>query len=142
MPNKAIAPPKTHVAPTQTTLAERLDFALRVSKYPSKAALAKAVGVERQTAYYWFSGRTQAIDSPTLLAVARSLHVRPHWLQTGEGPMMEVIEPTEEETQILMFYRRMTEDDRVVFMKMARTLAGDSPEPPNRGDPYSGKLPR
>lgn len=98
--------------------------------------LATAVGVKRQTAYYWLDGSTKSIDSPTLKRLVDVLGVRGEWLLSGELPVYSAVVPTDDEKQIIGFYRRMTAEDQSVFMKMARTLAGDSNSKPTRDDPY------
>jgi hypothetical protein len=100
------------------------------------------IGVTRQAAYYWFDGKTSSIDSPTLLKVAQVLKVRLRWLQSGEGPMPEAPILTDDETQLIEFFRRMSEEDQRAFMKMARTFASDSDKPATRGDPFAGRVPR
>ncbi len=118
------------------TLADRLKLAMKARGIRSGAALAKLAIVERQTVYYWLNGTTKNIETVTLLRVSEALGVRPEWLLNGALPIYAPPVPTEDEAQIIGFYRRMKSTDQEVFMKMARTLAGDSNEPPTRDDPF------
>lgn len=118
------------------TLADRLKLAMKSRGIVTGAALAKLAIVERQTVYYWLDGTTKNIETITLLRVSRALGVRPEWLLNGELPTYAPPIPTEDETQIIGFYRRMTASDQHVFMKMAKTLAGDSDVPATKDDPF------
>lgn len=118
------------------TLADRLEIAMRARGIENRNQLAKAIKVTRQTVYYWFGGQTKNIDSVNLMKASAALGVRYEWLLRGEMPVYSADPPTDDELQIIGFYRRMSEEDRMVFMKMARTLAGDSDAKPSKADPY------
>lgn len=122
-------------------LAERLAVLLKTSAL-TKAGLGKRLGVTRQTVYYWFNGQTKAIDTETALKLASEFRVRLAWVQNGEEPMYASPELSEDEHQIIAFYKRMSDTDKGVFMKMARTLATDSESKPTRGDPFGLPPPR
>lgn len=118
------------------SLADRIRLAMKACGIGSGAALAKLVGVRRQTAYYWLDGTTKNIESATLIKLSEVLGVRQEWLMAGELPIYSVTRPSDDEQQILGFYRRMATSDKMVFMKMARTLASDSNGSTMKDDPF------
>ena len=122
----------------ESTLADRLSAA--IAGRMTRAALAKRVGVERQTVYYWFNGKTKSIDSEALLRVANVLGLRLEWLQTGAGAMYRSPDLSEDEHQLVAFFRRMEATDQGVLMKMARNLAKDSAKPASEGDPFPAQV--
>lgn len=128
--------------PTETTLADRLETLLGLNPGLTRAGLAARVGVTRQAAYYWFNGKTRAIDSEAAFKIAEKFGVRAAWLQTGHGAMYASPELTDEEKQIIAFYKRMNDQDKNVLMKMARGLAADSDGKRSVGDPFGLPPPR
>lgn len=131
---------RKEVAADVATLADRLNAAL--AGRMTRAALAKRANVERQTVYYWFDGKTKSIDTPTLLRVANVLGVRAEWLQSGEGPMFQLPTLSDDEMQLVAFYRRIKDPtDQGVLMKMARSLAKDAGGAGDSGYPYPDHVP-
>lgn len=139
MKQATVSKKKTVVTNEPGTLSERLTAA--IAGRMTRAGLASKVGVMRQTAYYWFNGKTKSIDSETALKVAKLLGVNQEWLQTGKGAMYAQPELNDDEAQLIGFFRRMNETDKGVFMKMARNLARDADGPGTKDDPFRGQRP-
>ena len=72
-----------------STLSERITMALARRRGGSQAALARACNISGPSVNNWISGRTKTLRGSTMLAAARYLQVRPEWLSTGLGPMVE-----------------------------------------------------
>lgn len=73
--------------PTMTTLAERLERALKLDHTHTKAGMARACGISKPAVSAWFSGATQSLDGQNLLKAADYLGVTPQWLSSGKGRM-------------------------------------------------------
>jgi SOS-response transcriptional repressor LexA len=77
---------------SSTTLQERVTIALSATKGLSQAGLARACEIARSSVNAWVKGGTDSIDGKYLTSAAMYLHVDPHWLSTGEGPMLPLSE--------------------------------------------------
>lgn len=71
----------------QTTLAERLQAAMKGPPPITAAALARACKIKPPSIHAWLSGRTKTIEGANLLAASKLLQVSPDWLATGTGLM-------------------------------------------------------
>ncbi|WP_330727893.1 transcriptional regulator [Burkholderia multivorans] len=70
-----------------TTLAERLEQAMKVPPEKKAADLARACRVRAPSVSDWLSGKTKKMEGANLLLAAEFLNVDPWWLATGEGQM-------------------------------------------------------
>jgi transcriptional regulator with XRE-family HTH domain len=69
----------------QTTLADRLKYAMAGPPKITGLALAKACGVSQPSVSDWLNGTTKSMDGVNLIAAAEFLRVNPKWLATGLG---------------------------------------------------------
>lgn len=74
-----------------TTLAKRLQRAMKEKPEITQVAIARACGIKPPSVSDWLSGKTKQIKGASLMAAARILEVNPEWLATGKPPMK--IEP-------------------------------------------------
>ncbi len=70
-----------------TTLAERLEQAMKLPPEKKAADLARACRVRAPSVSDWLSGKTKKMEGANLLLAAEFLNVDPWWLATGEGHM-------------------------------------------------------
>ncbi|WP_186015129.1 transcriptional regulator [Burkholderia gladioli] len=70
-----------------TTLAERLEQAMKLPPEKKAADLARACRVRAPSVSDWLSGKTKKMEGANLLLAAEFLNVDPWWLATGEGRM-------------------------------------------------------
>ncbi|AOJ81553.1 XRE family transcriptional regulator [Burkholderia savannae] len=70
-----------------TTLAERLEQAMKLPPEKKAADLARACRVRAPSVSDWLSGKTKKMEGANLLLAAEFLNVDPWWLATGEGQM-------------------------------------------------------
>ncbi|CAB5281487.1 XRE family transcriptional regulator [Burkholderia multivorans] len=70
-----------------TTLAERLEQAMKMPPEKKAADLARACRVRAPSVSDWLSGKTKKMEGANLLLAAEFLNVDPWWLATGEGQM-------------------------------------------------------
>ncbi|HDV8349673.1 TPA: transcriptional regulator [Burkholderia vietnamiensis] len=71
-----------------TTLAERLEQAMKLPPEKKAADLARACRVRAPSVSDWLSGKTKKMEGANLLLAAEFLNVDPWWLATGEGQMV------------------------------------------------------
>ena len=87
---------------------------------PTQAAIADALGLNRQTVNRWFFGSAPTVE--TLMEIARKWNVSADWLATGDG---EMIPPSPdglsvEERELVRSYRSASPQVRKVLATMAR----------------------
>lgn len=70
-----------------TTLAERLEVAMKARPEMKPADLARACRVRPPSVSDWLTGKTKKLEGANLLLAAEFLDVDPWWLATGEGEM-------------------------------------------------------
>ena len=70
-----------------STLAERLEIALKGPPKKTQKGLADACNIKPPSVSDWLSGRTKNIEGENLLNAAEYLNVEPRWLISGTGPM-------------------------------------------------------
>lgn len=118
-----------------TTPAARLKLAL-LARGMSQPALAKRIGVKRQTVHYWMTGATKNIDSSNLFAVAKVLGIRPRWLVTGELPMYPSPKMDEEAIQLVGYFEAMTPEAKQTLLKAAEAFAASPSVKASPAAPY------
>lgn len=69
----------------QTTLADRLKYAMAGPPKITGLALAKACGVSQPSVSDWLNGTTKSLDGVNLVLAAEFLKVNAKWLATGLG---------------------------------------------------------
>ena len=90
---------------------------------PTQAAMAKSLGLSRQTVFQWFGGTMPEFENIAL--VAEKWGVSPVWLAAEQGEM--VARPTTtglsaEERDIIRFYRNAQPQRRRALYDMAKAL--------------------
>lgn len=100
----------------------------RAQRKMTQHQLAAAAGVKQPSISELETGETKEISGPTLIALSKSLKVRPEWLVTGAGPM-EYGEPeslSDEERELLLNYRGASKRWRLSLRLMSRLRADDA----------------
>lgn len=84
--------------------------------------VAKSLGVSRQTVFQWFHGTVP--DTQMIVTIAKAWRVDPAWLATGEGQMVNghVVGLSNEERDIIRFYRNAQPSRRKALYDMAKAL--------------------
>lgn len=77
----------------RTTLQERIILAMEWAKIPTPAALARKMGVNRQTVHRWYKGEGLNLELEMLVKLADALNVTIRWLATGKGNPREEFSP-------------------------------------------------
>ena len=70
-----------------STLADRLQQALKALPNGSQADLARYCRTKAPSVSDWFTGETKTLKARSLVLAAEYLGVRPRWLLDGQGPM-------------------------------------------------------
>lgn len=86
----------------------------------TQAAMANALGLNRQTINRWFLGGEPSAEN--LLDISKRWGVSAEWLQSGEGDM--VAQPSEvlpaDERELLRDYRKATPSTRQILRRMVK----------------------
>ena len=104
-----------------TPFSERLVQAARYAGVPdTQAAIAKALGLKRQTVNHWFTSGEPTAEN--LLEIASKWAVSAEWLRSGEGDMLPPPAPElpPDERELLRSYRAATPQTRQLLRTMAR----------------------
>lgn len=84
----------------------------------TQTQLGSLCGLSQQTIQNIESGRNRS--SGNLVPLADALQVRPQWLESGEGPMLDTISPDERE--LLEEYRQLEPEKRPVARMTLRAM--------------------
>lgn len=76
-----------------STLKDRLTKAMEHAKQDNRSKLAREVGVSRAAVSKWLNTGTSSLHSEHLFRAAQVLGVNPKWLATGEGAMLDSVDP-------------------------------------------------
>lgn len=91
------------------------------------AEIARRVGLTNAAVWYWFHGKSPAVD--TLHRFASAYGVNLHWLITGEGPK-KILAAREERSEY-----KLEKSDRVEVQCVLITMAGEPSLQPAHLDP-------
>lgn len=73
-----------------TTLKQRFQRLRELRPEISQADLARATGAKPPSVNAWFTGETKSMKAETAAKAAAVYGVNPHWLATGDGPMLSM----------------------------------------------------
>ncbi|HZM33655.1 MAG TPA: helix-turn-helix transcriptional regulator [Burkholderiales bacterium] len=108
-----------------TTFVERLvQAAEHKSVGTTQSEIAAALGMHRQTVNKWFAAGVPP-SGETILYIAKTWEVDPHWLETGEGTMLPPPAAeglSAEERELLRNYRTANQRTREQISRVVRTL--------------------
>ena len=82
-------------------------------------SLAKQLGVSPQIVRKWIRDTEPHLSAKHLLDAAKLLHVRGHWLGTGEGPATRFHASEYSEEEMLKMFRALGERERVLLRDLA-----------------------
>jgi len=77
--------------------------------------IAKRLGVSRQIVKKWLMSPVANLSAIHLVALAKLLSVRAHWLATGEGPMVRLHASTYSEKELLKTFRALSKREQVLL---------------------------
>lgn len=104
-----------------STFADRLAGAMRLAGYDNNAELARKVGCSRQAIHNWRNGKPFN-EADTLFALARELNVSARWLLLNEGLPSQKPALSDDEALMLLYFRRMTDEQRASMLTLARGM--------------------
>lgn len=87
----------------------------------TQKALANACGIKSPSVSDWLSGRTKHIEGANLLAASKFLKVRPEWLATGRGDMLQITLVSLEDNvdsdiqEVINAYKNLSPEDKIKF---------------------------
>jgi transcriptional regulator with XRE-family HTH domain len=123
------------------TLKDRIAAAMTAAGIASPAALARKMGVPRQTVYRWVNGEGDKLTPQMLYRLADAVNANARWL--AEGPPHSIVRPrhlTPEQDMILAIHAQLPPDLRDEWIKQGNTFVRLS-SPVTAGNPYP-KTPR
>ncbi len=115
---------------------DRLRQARQEARYTSVAEAARRFHWNENT-YKSHENGTRGFDADQARDYGRAFHVSAGWLMTGEGKKEEM--PSPEEMSLILKFRKMTPENRRVYLQMAdlfadqATMQLDPDQAPKRG---------
>lgn len=114
----------------QTDFIDRLNT-LKTALGVNKTAIGKLAGVSKAAAGQWFNDRSKP-KYEALENLKRNARVNPEWLMNGKGEMFltnavreragEYVVTSDDETTLLEYYRKLTENQKDALKTMLRTF--------------------
>jgi transcriptional regulator with XRE-family HTH domain len=92
----------------------RLKTAMTAAGIKNAEDLARKSGIPPQVIRRWLKDEEPHLSARHLLDIARLLHVRVHWLGTGEGPKLRFHATRYTEADMLEAFRSLGERERVI----------------------------
>lgn len=93
----------------------RLKSAMLTAGVKGAKELAVKAGVSPQVVRRWLSNTEPHLSAKHLLQVAKVLHVRAHWLGSGEGPANRFHANEYNERELLQTFRNLNNRERVLL---------------------------
>lgn len=97
----------------------------------SKTKLAQEVGVSNPTVTDWENGDIKKLEGENLLKICDVLHVRPRWLQFGEGSMRDSYSDPKIKA-VLSAMQDLPEYKKDILVQTSTALA-EQPKPNHNG---------
>jgi transcriptional regulator with XRE-family HTH domain len=112
------------VKPSQdASIAGRIRGAMIAGGIPGAAALARRIGLPRQTVHRWLNGDTKNMTHENLYHLADALNVRARWLALGDVDPSNTLDFKDENTSELMaMYGEMSPSVRDQWLAIGRFL--------------------
>lgn len=116
----------TDITLSDMPLAERIRAA-RLAAGLSQSELARRIKRNASAVNHMESGRSKALKSETVLALASALSVSAYWLETGLGSPTADARLSPEEGEVISLYRSMNASTRDAWLSVGRTLRDAQP---------------
>lgn len=107
---------------------------LREGRKLTQQQLAKAIGIKQGSLTQLETGKSKSPASTTLTKLARLFEVDPEWLMTGKGPQHPVSSLGDEESELVLLYRSLSQEGRAYVLGRARSVHQDEYEHPEQAD--------
>jgi transcriptional regulator with XRE-family HTH domain len=112
---------------------------LREARKLTQQQLAKSLGIKQGSLTQLETGKSKAPASTTLTKLARVFEVDPEWLMTGRGNQQPISSLGEDESELVLLFRSLSQEGRQYVLGRARSVHRDEHESHEREENASSR---
>lgn len=98
---------------------------LRSARKLTQEQVAKAIGIKQGSFTQLETGKSKGPATSTLFRLARFFDVDPEWLMTGKGSQQQISSLSEQESELILLFRSVSQEAQQYVLGRARNVHQD-----------------